>query len=266
MVSRDESYLMRVPAEIRMMIYGHLLNAGDHSCLAIRNQPQRDASDKRDIHSKRRTRYNVLERSMLRRAYETTYCLDSDVEMHPAILAVNRVIREEASHLLYGSHSFHFGDNIEAVVPFLGDKTTSTLELVKEIAMYKRRPGSMFETDSCDWVSICRYLSTLPRLKKLRLIIEGGRPPTPWDGPQALSLSDFRFLYSTRHECLDWVRALAAGVDTIGAVEIIADIQFMPEPTTNQMIIFAAFSASIETTLVEFLSSELSISASVGPK
>lgn len=201
----------------------------------------------------------------MRRSYETTYGVPSTsaINMHPAILAVNRKIREEASYFLYGRHSFHFGCDLEAIVPFFEDKMACTLSLVREITLHKRTPGSTIETDPCDWGAICRLLQALPNLGKLRIIMEAGQPRQEWDGPKELSVSDLRFLYATRHDCLDWARELAE-LDMLKQVEIIASMRPIPEPQTNSTLIYAAFSASIETSLVEFLKTELNIPAVAG--
>lgn len=183
--------------------------------------------------------------------------------MYPAILCTNRKICEEASHYLYGKHAFHFGQDLEAVVPFLDDRTPATRDLIRSITLHKRSPTSCIETDSCEWRAICRFLRSLNKLEKLTVVVEGGKPRRPWDGPQELSVSDLRLLYSTRHESLEWVRDLAS-VKTIGEVEIIADVRHLPEPKTTTMLIFAAFSGSIESSLVDFLRDDLGIPAVVG--
>lgn len=199
----------------------------------------------------------------MRRSYETTYGLAGACDMHPAILAVNRKIREEASYYLYGHHSFHFGRDLEAIVPFFTDKTATTLQLVREITLHKRTPSHAMDIDSCDWPAICRLLKALPNLSKLRLIMEGGQPRQEWGGPKGLSVSDLRFLYTTRHDIIEWVRDLAE-LDRLQEVEICASMRPISAPRTNSTLIYAAFSASIETSLVDFLSAELNIPAVVG--
>lgn len=255
----DLPYLLRIPAEIRMQIYGYLLNNGGPDTFTIKNKPRRRSNaDSTHLKKFRRSKYHVLERSMMRRSYETTYHLASEHDIHAAILAVNRKIREEASHYLYGKNSFHFGHELEAVVPFFADKTPSTRDLVKNITLHKRGPCSMTETDSYEWTGICRFLKMQPKLERLRLVVEGGQPRMGWEGPQELSISDMRLLYATRHECLEWARDLAE-VEVIGDIEIVAYMNTIPQPKSNAMFIYAAFSASIETSLVEFLRTDLNL-------
>jgi hypothetical protein len=263
MTMAEEPMLMRVPAEVRMMIYEYLLDNGGSKAIAIRNK-SRWEYQARNTNSLR-SPYHIMERSFAKMSYETSYCADTncDRSMHTAIMQTNRKIREETSYFLYGGHSFHFGEAIEAVVPFLEDKMPRTRELVKEISLYKRSPTNAIEPDSFDWASICRFLSNSNGLEKLTLVIEGGRPRVPWDGPQTLSVSDFRLLYATRHESLEWARELAA-VKSMKEVEIVADIHYLPEPQTNMMLVLAAFSASIETSLIDFLREDLGIPARLG--
>ena len=252
----EEPAFMRIPPEIRMLIYDYLLDNGGTKDISIRNQSR---SEYEALRSKtKRSVYNIMERSIAKKSYETTYCAEPEPRraMHTAIMHINRKIREEASHFLYTRHAFHFGDDLEAVVPFLADKTPRTRDLVREISLYKRSPTNAIEPDSCDWSSVCRSLRNLQSLDKLTLVIEGARPRGPWDGPQSLTVSDFRLLYSTRHESLGWARELAS-IRTIREVVIVADIHNLPNPESNMMLVLAAFSSSIETSLVDFLRDDL---------
>jgi hypothetical protein len=259
----EEPMLMRIPPEIRMLIYDYLLDNGGTKDISIRNQSR---SEYEACRSKtQRSTYNIMERSIVKKSYETTYCADPEPRraMHTAIMHINRKIREEASHFLYTKHAFHFGDDLEAVVPFFADKTPRTRDLVREISLYKCSPTNAIEPDSCDWSSVCRSLQNLQSLDKLTLVIEGARPRESWDGPQSLTVSDFRLLYSTRHESLEWARELAS-IRTVKEVVIVADIHNLPNPESNMMLVLAAFSSSIETSLVDFLRDDLGIPARVG--
>lgn len=257
--------LLRIPPEIRIMIYEYLLDTGGSQRLAIRNKQEPIGPQGGGRRRTQRSVYHVIERALGKRSRETTYVLEGDVQICTAILAVNQKMREEASHVLYAKHAFHFGDDIEAVAPFMADRTLATMALVQDITIHKRGPMMPIESDSQSWASTCRLLRTLPSLRTLRLVIEGGRPPGQWDGPQELSVSDLRLLYSTRHECLQWVRELAE-VRAIGELEISANMRYLPEPKTSATLIFAAFSASIETSLVEFLRSDIGIPTRVAPR
>ena len=259
----EEPFLLRVPPELRMLVYEYLLDTEGHRELSIRNLPRQQAA-KSDFKTKHRSSYHVLEHKFTCWSYETTYGLETPCEMHTAIMAVNRQVREEASHYLYGRHSFHFGYDLGAAVSFLEDMTPSTRHLIREITLHKRGQASATATtDSCDWVAICRRLKGMRGLEKLRLVMDGGRPRRDWQGPRELSVSDLRLLYATRHESLEWARDLSQ-VDKVGQVEIVAQMHPMAEPNTSAMLIYAALSASIETSLVEFLRTELGIPVIAG--
>ncbi|CAG9946635.1 unnamed protein product [Clonostachys rosea f. rosea IK726] len=182
---------LNIPAEIRMLIYDLLLDNSGQKTIAIRNQ-RREKPKEVPGRPKalRRSSYNVLERTFYCRAYEATYGLASSADLHPAILAVNRRVRQEASHHLYGRHAFHFGEDLEAVGPFIEDKTWSTRALVRDITLHKSGLASTAKTDSCDWGSICRSLGALPKLRKLRLRVrssaavrDAARGPRVGEGP-----------------------------------------------------------------------------------
>ncbi|CAF3438634.1 unnamed protein product [Fusarium graminearum] len=259
----EEPMFMRIPPEIRMLIYDYLLDNGGTKDILIRNQSRSEYDMCRS--KTRRSAYNIMERSIVKRSYETTYCADPEPRraMHTVIMHINRKIREEATHFLYTKYAFHFGDDLEAVVPFFADKTPRTRDLVREISLYKCSPTNAIEPDSCDWSSVCRSLQSLQSLDKLTLVIEGARPRESWDGPQSLTVSDFRLLYSTRHESLRWARELAS-IRSVKEVVIVADIHNLPNPESNMMLVLAAFSSSIETSLVDFLRNDLGIPARVG--
>ncbi|KAF4453957.1 Autophagy-related protein 3 [Fusarium austroafricanum] len=256
----EKSMLLRIPPEIRMLIYDYLLDNGGTKDISIRNQSKCEYEVRRS--KSQRTAYYIMERTIAKKAYETTYCADPhpNRSMHTAIMHINRKIREEASHFLYTKHAFHFGEDLEAVVPFLADKTPRTRDLVREISLYKRSPTNAMEPNSYDWSSVCRSLRSLQSLDKLTLVIEGARPRGPWDGPQNLTVSDFRLLYTTRHDSLEWARELAS-IKTIKEVVIVADIHNLPHPESNMMLVLAAFSSSIDTSLVDFLRDDLGIPA-----
>lgn len=170
------------------------------------------------------------------------------------------MIHEEASHYLYSRHDFHFGRDLDAVAPFLADRMPSTRDLIRSITLYKQIPTSSIAHNLHDWASICQSFGHLRQLARLTIIVGCGRPQKPWDGPQELAVSDLRLLYSTRHEVIDWIRELV-GVGIIGNLVIAADIQPLAEPNTHAMLVTAAFSTSIESSLIRFLGDDLGFTA-----
>ncbi|KAL9568419.1 hypothetical protein ACKAV7_007469 [Fusarium commune] len=149
----EEPMLLRIPPEIRMLIYDYLLDNGGTKDISIRNQSKCEYEARR-LNTKR-SAYHIMERTIAKKSYKTTYCADPHPRrsMHTAVMHINRKIREEASHYLYTKHAFHFGEDLEALVPFLTDKTPRTRDLVREISLYKRSPTNVMEPDSYDWSS-----------------------------------------------------------------------------------------------------------------
>ncbi|KAK8018438.1 hypothetical protein PG991_007628 [Apiospora marii] len=88
---------------------------------------------------------------------------DEEFYICAALMRVSRLIHEETSHLVYAQHSFDFGADMEAVEPFLSDLTPASRAMVRAISLYKRGPvaGYGFNSDRCEWQSVCRYLSKL---------------------------------------------------------------------------------------------------------
>lgn len=264
------SPFMRLPAELRLMVYRHLLspNDADQVFIKTRERTWTRPADRQVEAAARRTSYYALDRRSLGRcSYKTTYGLDTSqsegtTAMYPAIMAVNRRIYEETAYHLYASHSFHFDQNLDAVGPFIGDLTPSTQSLIHSISLHclLHSPSCCAASDWRFWSSMSQRLGNLPKLRKLKLTVQGGQPTKDWDGPKSLSVSDIKLLYATQHECLDWARELAA-VESLEEVEIEVDVRPMPKPETTSTLIYAALSASIGGSLIEFLNEELNVPA-----
>ncbi|PSR80674.1 hypothetical protein BD289DRAFT_373627 [Coniella lustricola] len=244
-------HLLLVPAEIRQHIYTYLFDDGGSRWIKIQNKPA----------ARRSTKYHVAERTSMfhQRFYETTYQLgDAAIELHPAIMSVCRQLYLEASYALYGRHDFEFGQDVQAVVPFLADRVPLTLPLVMGIGVYKRGPRSGLgcTSEKNEWSFMCRYLLSSSTLKRLRVVVETGRPSQPWDGVQELSAADIRLLSLIGHESLEWVRELAQ-VKMLEEVEVVPDEKYLPVPESSAMAVYAALSASVNDGLVQFLKSEM---------
>lgn len=254
----NERSFVGMPLEIRMMIYKHLLGGDGSKDIVIRSQPLQNAPNRAS--KPLRSVYPILGQSRGQPACTATYTRQGSIPIHPAILSVNRMIHEEGSHYLYGRHDFHFGQDLDAVAPFLADRMPPTRDLIRSITLYKQIPTRSVAHDLHDWATICQSLSRLTRLARLTIIVGCGRPQKSWDGPQELAVSDLRLLYSTRHEVIDWIRELA-GLDRIGNLVIAADVQPLAEPNTHAMLVTAAFSASIGSSLIQFLRDDLGFAA-----
>ncbi|KAK9780898.1 hypothetical protein SCAR479_02084 [Seiridium cardinale] len=247
------SPFMSVPPEVRGLIYDYLFDNAGNKSLLIRSA---SAGKLPFQNGQIRTRYHVLDRSLHRRCYETTYQLATeDAYFCAALMRVSRQLYNETSYLIYGKHCFDFGGDIEAVEPFLTDLTPGSRHLIKEVSLYKRGPIPMYENDRSEWRSVCRVLQAMGVVKKLRLVVQGGKPSVEWHGPKEFTAEDFRLLAELKHESLDWVNELAQV--KIEELEVLPDVHYFPPPTCTNMLVFAAFSASIERGLTEFLRSQL---------
>ncbi|KAK8131212.1 hypothetical protein PG984_007650 [Apiospora sp. TS-2023a] len=249
-----DSYLTSIPAEIRLLIYSHLFTHPKDAPIEIRNAGENRLPP---TPTRIRSRYHVLEKqAMLQRrcSYETTplspfhqqqrylpstvgakaaaagktgaqekHSSSNDDEFYicAALMRVSRLVHEETSHLVYAQHSFDFGADMEAVEPFLSDLTAASRGMVRAISLYKRGPvaGYGFDSDRCEWQSVCRYLSKLlpsapsssadsssendknqqPQkkqlqqvqpyehqgIRKLRLVVQCGKPPASYTSSAA---------------------------------------------------------------------------------
>lgn len=101
-----QSPLLRIPGEIRLMIYDLLFNDYGQKVFEIRNEDP-DIYSRRGLHA--RTMYRVQGRDLVRQNKPTTYRLINDVDIHTSIMSVNRTIYEEAVYALYAFRSFSFG-------------------------------------------------------------------------------------------------------------------------------------------------------------
>jgi len=248
---------MRVPGEIRLMIYNLLFDDHNHKTFEIRNE---DVEEYQNRSPHKRSGYRVLGRDLVRQSKPTTYRLITDTDLHTSIMGVNRKIYEETSYLLYANRTFGFGRDVEAIVPFFSDLTKHTRLLAKEISLVKQ--GSVYsrDYDRCEWSGVCNFLQSDMQLSSLKLVVEGGRPALGWDGLPKYTVADFKTLQSVRYEALEWVWELLT-INGIQKLEISSDIYHCPPSHSSAMAFFAAFSASIETGFADFLRSEMHVKA-----
>jgi len=260
----ESSPLLRIPAEIRLLIYGYLFNDKGNSTIAIRNRSRAKQIERSKSSQCRwsRSTYRVIEQSFHRVCFETTYQAESSIDFSTVIMRVNRKIYGETTDIVYGRHCFDFGPDVEAVMPFFQDRFCETRPQIQHISIQKRLVP-LFEGSKYDWTRMLHYLGSLETLRKLTIVLEGGRPNTDWNGPKELSVSDLRLLWQIKHDSMEWVAHLEYAAGT-KQVEIIPKIGYMPVPTTSSALVQAALSASISSSLVEFLRSELKLPATLG--
>ncbi|KAK7943403.1 uncharacterized protein PG986_012516 [Apiospora aurea] len=294
-----DSYFARAPAEVRLLIYSHLFTHPKDVAIEIRNAGgEPPATDTNPDPQPQRYLPGVPAKA---RAGEQekdskTAAKDDEYYICAALMRVSRLVHEETSHLVYAQHSFDFGADMESVEPFLSDLTPASRDMVRAISLYKRGPvaGYGFDSDRCEWRSVCRYLSKLlpaslsgdssdddektqeqqkqldqiqrqhQGIRKIRLVVQCGKPPASYrhsdagqaGPPREMSAEDFQLLADIKHESLDWVAELAQ-VGGIEELEIVPHVVHCPPPSNTNMILFASLYASVERGLAEFLRKQL---------
>jgi hypothetical protein len=244
----EPSPFMRTPVEIRLMIYDLLLNDNGNKTFSIRSQPP-ETYKSRGKH--RRTGYRILGGVFKRQRLPTTYHLTTNANLHSNILCTSRAIYEEAWHLLYAKRSFDFGEDIDAIVPFLSDLTPTTRSLIEEISLTKQGYLHTQREERMDWRSVCLYLSHNMKLRKLILRVIGGRSSRGWEDLPVYTDISFTTLASVRFEGTEWVEDLTCV--KLQELEVIPQIEHIPETTIAPTDFFKAFSASIDKGFTDYL-------------
>ncbi|KAI1267107.1 hypothetical protein F5Y18DRAFT_328982 [Xylariaceae sp. FL1019] len=254
------SRLVMLPAELRLMIYGHLFNIGDaeqgrKKKLSIRND-NRPSSSTPSERSRLRRRYYVIDRSLHRQCYETTYTLvTKSASLCAQVMRVNRLLYQETAALVYGKHAFDFGPDAEAVAPFLSDLTPASRNMIKHVEL-RKAPHYDNETDRFEWKAMCMYLSDHTLIETLRLVVQAGRPSSDWDGPREISCEELELLLGLKFDCLDWITHVAT-LKGIRDIEIVPEVFYAAPPQSTHMLVNAALAGSIEKGLTTLLRRKL---------
>ncbi|KAB2577056.1 hypothetical protein BFW01_g2403 [Lasiodiplodia theobromae] len=231
---KQTSTFLRLPAEIRLMIYEELLlppassepcppaakfvapvyredeqNASHHlrapRTLQIRTvNPDSPASSAILSPSSTRPRYHIRD-PFRTRTMSTTYALANNPGLHPAILRTCHQCHAEAAELLYGAYAFDFDTHVEAIVPFLSTLTPLARACLTRLALVKRALPSVKEFDRAEWCAACEYMArelAVPALT-LSLGVVAGKPPVVagtggWDDVPALAVEHFRLIQPRR--------------------------------------------------------------------
>ncbi|KAF1947795.1 hypothetical protein EJ02DRAFT_498947 [Clathrospora elynae] len=189
------SPLLRLPFEIRLMIYEYLLlpsaNPSASQSTSVANlipdfhtYYSEDTDDDAFTLSvrtidpwlgaqgsmtwRRRSTYYVRTGPFLTTTTPTTYrVLLSPYTAHlrttvPSLLALNHQIHAEATKILYSTYKFSFHTSIEAAVPFLSDLTPASRACVRHISLTKKALPYTKEFDRAEWKSLCEYLTNPP--------------------------------------------------------------------------------------------------------
>ncbi|KAF2085030.1 hypothetical protein K490DRAFT_47833 [Saccharata proteae CBS 121410] len=224
----------------------------------------------------RRSTYHIRCDRFRARTMTSTYTLLSNPGLHPQILGACRQTHAEASELLYSSYLFDFDTHIEALVPFLADKTPHARSRVSKIRLVKRALPYVKEFDRAEWRAACAYLARnvpVPQLQ-LSLGVVAGKPgPDGWDTVPDLTTEHFR-LVQPRFQLLRTPNAVTetgglglkalAGVDFewveqllwlrgARSLDVKAIVEHCPPPGSDMMAFWVSFSKSVEGAFGEWL-------------
>ena len=253
---------LRLPAEVRLIIYELLLSNHNDQILRIRTEDAATYERRKQEH-RQRSKFRYIEDRMRSRSSESTYCLVKSQGLHPSILGVDRQVHREASHVLY-SCTFDFGMDIECIVPFLQDLTPTARSSIKRIKMVKRSLPYTKDFDRCEWRNACDFISKNLDLVQLDLGVYGGtpslanRPALHWKQDSTYTKADFAMI-SKLQECeadMEWAKQVTA----IGGLQVLnvnALLEHCPIPGSRAMAFFVNFSASIEEGFTEYLRSHM---------
>ncbi|KAF2852222.1 hypothetical protein T440DRAFT_421016 [Plenodomus tracheiphilus IPT5] len=187
------SPLLRLPFEVRLMIYEYLLlpstrpssgsgtsianlvpdfhtyysedTNNDPFTLSVRTiDPWLGSQGARTW--RRRSTYYIRTGPFLTSSTPTTYrVLLSPYTAHlrhavPSLLALNKQIHTEATKILYSTYKFSFHTSIEAVVPFLDDLTPVARSHIRHLGLTKKPLPYTKEFDRAEWKSLCEYIAS----------------------------------------------------------------------------------------------------------
>ncbi|KAF1836942.1 hypothetical protein BDW02DRAFT_492463 [Decorospora gaudefroyi] len=244
--SLPASPLLRLPFEIRLMIYEYLLlpsttpSAGDGTSVAnlvpdssfhtyysddTNNDPFTLSVRTIDPWMgsqgsrmwRRRSTFHIRTGPFLTTTTPTTYCvLLSPYTAHlrhtiPSLLPLCQQIQAEASKILYSNYNFSFHTSIEAIVPFLSDLTPTSRSHVRHLSLTKKALPYTKEFDRAEWSRVCDFLAA-PQvsLQSLHLHVVAGKPDAGYQAIVPIEGRDFDVMLRLRKE---W---LGGGADTGG--------------------------------------------------
>jgi hypothetical protein len=268
---------LRVPLEIRYLIYEHLLVAEstvDAARRRLLSMPDQHEYEKigdlsrvvsiRNLHpsdyrwtsfrQKLRSSYSIRSGSPLERFLKTTYTCVSGMNIHPAVLGVNHQVHDEAAKILYGAYTFDFDTNVEACVPFLRDLTPSSRRGIKRVSLVKRAPTYDQSFDRLEWSNMCTYVAQNMALSQLSLGIVALKP---YVGSEFVQPMDKEALKATCGlDVMEWIKSLTS-IKGLQQLNVRACTERCPPPMSKTMDFFLAFSASVERGLAEYLTEHM---------
>ncbi|KAL8995294.1 MAG: hypothetical protein Q9169_004938 [Polycauliona sp. 2 TL-2023] len=250
---------LRLPAEIRTNVYQLLLAPDADGLIPIRTEAPKIHKARNAVLNRRRTRYRVISDRVRSHNSETSYTGYKPSGIETNILRVCRQIHEEACHTLYSENTFDFDIDIESLMPFFSDLTTTAQASVRSVRLVKRALPYCNDFDRCEWRSACRFLATHTKLRHVTLAIVGGRPRPVWGAPvghwdshEPWDIGDFSHIIQS--ERMDWARELMS-IKNLRTLKVIAALQHCPPPRSKEMVFFANFTANIESGFSAYLKS-----------
>ncbi|KAF2473492.1 uncharacterized protein BDR25DRAFT_257973 [Lindgomyces ingoldianus] len=246
MDTNTSSPLLRLPLEIRLIIYEYLLfpsavPSSSHSTSVTNLLPNYHTYYSSDTNYdpftlsvrtvdpyltpqtsqgwRRRSTYHVRTGPFLTTTTPTTYrILFSPYTAHlrltiPSLLSLNSQIHAEASKVLYSTYTFAFSTAIEAVIPFLSDLTPIARSAVRNLSITKKALPYAKEFDRAEWNAACGFLAKEMRmglgLRHLMLNVVAGNPNT-LTNPDVSDASDTPSTEAQVEEEADSVTPLSA--------------------------------------------------------
>jgi hypothetical protein len=279
--------LLRLPLELRLLIYTHLLPPPGNRTLTIHTTELDTPSilpydpSRRGSHPKpalRRTTFHTQRNDCTRALVRCTYSLHRNssfsYSLHPssassfpsAIAQTNRLLYTEAMSFLYSSHSFHFpACSTSSVAAFLGDLSPLARGAIRTLRVEKKDALFDGEFDRAEWKSACVALAKLCQLRplqKLDLIVQGRFPIetsesniVPRWGTTELpryGSDDFKRLVDTEPEVYGWIEDLKS----LKVNELVVRASVRPTAYCSRegaMARWLAFSVSIEDGFARYL-------------
>ena len=260
-VERKPLTFLTLPAEVRLLIYEHLVVDRAYPVLDIRSEePEEYARRKRNGSLWRRTPYFIKAKPHRLQSAQTTYMLQPGPKIYAAVLGVNRQIHSEAAHLLYSSHIFDFATDVESAVPFFEDRTPTSLAAIRRINIAKRAWPYTREFDRYEWSGVCHYIATRLQLQSMGLGVFGGKvDESHCYEPRKFEKTDFQHI--AQFDGMEWMGEVVMAIRGLQALDIKAIWEVCPKPCSNGLFFFADFSANIEKGFAEYLRENMVVGA-----
>lgn len=284
-VREDPPPFLRLPLELRLIIYNQLLVAETFIFPSVQNlmctpdyhiyeASAKEVSSLQDKvlsfrnvgpptfsaqthEGKRRATYKIRSGRFRARCIDVTYSCINTPDIYTNILGVNRQIHNEAATVLYSSYTFDFDSNIEACVPFLMDLTPFSRSCISQIGVVKRALPYDKDFDRCEWRNMCRYIANHLSLTALSLGVVSGKPVIGGNNIEPFPEIAFdSIIRKHKRDEMSWARDLMK-IRGLQNLAIRACIEHCPPPGSDAMTFFVEFSASVESGFSDYLTAQM---------